>query len=98
MEPNAEPSWHLDRRVPIALIVTLALQTALGVWWASQVTSDVQQTRERVARLEMHEAEDRKEAKETNGAIYEIKAQIAELLRSVQRVENSLTRRGNQRP
>lgn len=89
-------SWHLDKRVPIALIGSLAFQTALGVWWASEITAEGRQTRERVAKLETHETEDRKEAKEVSGAIYEVKAQIAELLRGIQRVENTLTRRDNQ--
>lgn len=26
--------WHLDRRVPIALIVTLLIQAAAALWWA----------------------------------------------------------------
>lgn len=37
--------WHLDKRVPIALIVTIAVQTAGIVWWAAQAT-------ERIASLE----------------------------------------------
>jgi hypothetical protein len=35
--------WHLDRRVPIALIVTIAVQTAGIVWWASDVNARVAQ-------------------------------------------------------
>lgn len=35
-DPNA---WHLDKRVPLALIVTLVGQMAFFVWWASQVDS-----------------------------------------------------------
>lgn len=31
--------WHLDKRVPVALIVTLLGQFAFGVWWASQADS-----------------------------------------------------------
>lgn len=38
-EPR-EP-WHLDRKVPLALIVTILLQTGLGVWWAAGLTSRV---------------------------------------------------------
>lgn len=37
--------WHLDKRVPIALIGALALQTGTFIWWASSLT-------ERVAVLE----------------------------------------------
>lgn len=27
--------WHLDKRVPIALIVTIFIQSAAVIWWAS---------------------------------------------------------------
>ena len=33
--------WHIDKTVPLALIVVLLLQTAGGVWWASSVTSEM---------------------------------------------------------
>ncbi len=34
--PPAEP-WHLDRKVPIALIATILAQTVAIVWWASGI-------------------------------------------------------------
>ena len=40
--PDAEP-WHLDRRVPLALIISLAAQTAGMVWWAASISSRVEQ-------------------------------------------------------
>ena len=40
MSGDREP-WHLDRKVPLALIVTILLQTSLGVWWAASLTSRV---------------------------------------------------------
>lgn len=30
-------NWHLDKRVPISLIVMIAVQSASAVWWASSV-------------------------------------------------------------
>lgn len=27
--------WHLDKRVPIALIVTIVMQSMAAVWWAA---------------------------------------------------------------
>jgi hypothetical protein len=37
--------WHLDRRVPIALIVAMVIQTGGIVWWAASAS-------ERLAALE----------------------------------------------
>lgn len=38
--PIAE-GWHLDKRVPISLIVMLALQMVAFIWWASDLNSRV---------------------------------------------------------
>lgn len=36
-----EREWHLDKKVPVALIVTLSLQTAAIVWWAASISARV---------------------------------------------------------
>lgn len=41
----SEEHWHLDKRVPIALIFAIVVQTAGAFWWASDISG-------RVARLE----------------------------------------------
>jgi hypothetical protein len=35
--------WHLDRKVPVAIILTVALQTVGIVWWAASLSSRVEQ-------------------------------------------------------
>jgi hypothetical protein len=44
-DPQTDRKWHLDRRVPLALILTIIGQTSIGVWWAAT-------TNERVSTLE----------------------------------------------
>ena len=39
MEPDTQ--WHLDRRVPIGMIVTLLVQFVLGIWFISKLESRV---------------------------------------------------------
>ena len=34
-------TWHLDKRVPLALIVTIFLQTAAAGWYISELNSRV---------------------------------------------------------
>lgn len=34
-------SWHLDKKVPVALIITLLIQAAFGIWWASRLSFQV---------------------------------------------------------
>lgn len=54
-EPIAAPpdqTWHLDRRVPLALIGALALQTLGVAWWAASVSFRVDDHERRVVLLE----------------------------------------------
>jgi hypothetical protein len=50
MSGTTEP-WHLDKRVPIALILALVMQTAGMVWWAAGLTHRVDQHAREIAAL-----------------------------------------------
>jgi len=41
----AATSWHFDRRIPLALIGTIILQTGAAIWWASSVNSYIEDDR-----------------------------------------------------
>lgn len=45
----SDSRWHLDKRVPIALIVTIAIQTGSIVWWAATVTARLERLEEKTA-------------------------------------------------
>jgi len=62
--PN-DSKWHLDRRVPLALIIVLLGQMVTGVWWASTLDSQVDHILEKhtdlkgiVNRLELSDRSD----------------------------------------
>lgn len=44
---KSDERWHVDRKVPVALIVTLAVtfssQTLTAIWWASKTDSRIEQ-------------------------------------------------------
>lgn len=44
----AEREWHLDKRVPVALILALALQGAGGIWWAASTSERLEQVERRL--------------------------------------------------
>ena len=56
----SEPTngWHLDRRVPLALIITMTAQLAGIIWWGAQTSARLDyverqsQSPERLARIE----------------------------------------------
>ena len=35
--------WHLDKKVPLALMFTIACQTSAIVWWAAGINARVEQ-------------------------------------------------------
>lgn len=48
----AREGWHLDKKVPLALIFAIAVQTGTAVWWVSAKNSDDTHRDERLARIE----------------------------------------------
>ena len=48
----AREPWLLDKRVPIALIVTLGLQTCGVVWWVAGVNARVEGNTGAIERLD----------------------------------------------
>jgi hypothetical protein len=58
MTEPAQPKWKVDRTVPLAVIVTMALQTVGAVWWAATLSARVNQletnqvSSERTGRIE----------------------------------------------
>ena len=44
--------WHLDKRIPVALIVALAVQFGGSVYWITRLESRALTNSERIERLE----------------------------------------------
>jgi Tfp pilus assembly protein PilO len=38
-----ENQWHLDKRVPVALIITLLGQMVVAIWWAASINTRMEQ-------------------------------------------------------
>jgi hypothetical protein len=53
-----DKAWHLDKRVPISLILTIVFQGATILWWASGVTRDIADLKKATDAV-MAEAKDR---------------------------------------
>ena len=58
MAPRGEDRepWHLDKNVPIALIVTILLQNGAALWWASKLDSRLGMVERRTAEVADHPA------------------------------------------
>ena len=74
--------WHLDKRVPLALIVTICLQTGTFVWWASSIT-------ERVSSLERERVATAPQA----DRLTRVEVKLEGVQSGIDRIERALTRR-----
>lgn len=45
---DTDRQWHLDKKVPIALIATLGVQTMAIVWWAAGAAARLDQLERQV--------------------------------------------------
>ncbi|MDT3381701.1 hypothetical protein RNI52_30535 [Labrys neptuniae] len=51
--PSETEHWAVDKKIPVALVITLLVQTAGVVWWSSQLNSRVTVMEERSLKLEL---------------------------------------------
>ncbi len=52
MADQSREHWHLDKRVPLALILLVLTHTGFGVWWAATKDAENRYLTGRVDRLE----------------------------------------------
>jgi hypothetical protein len=45
--------WVVDKKIPVALVITLLVQTGGVIWWSSQLNSRVNMIEERNLKLEI---------------------------------------------
>ncbi|HHI81959.1 MAG TPA: hypothetical protein ENJ99_02290 [Rhizobiales bacterium] len=78
-----EHHWHLDRRVPVALITAIMMQTIGIVWWAATLSARVDVLEERIRAARTNETRIvRLEANQT--AVYQRLDRIEVLTRRIE--------------
>ena len=87
-----EDAWHLDKKVPLAFIVTILLQTAGIVWWGSSIS-------ERMNSVEREQQDQRavvtvlRESLQTRGErIAALEAGQRAILDALRRIDSKLDR------
>ena len=51
-QPEDDHEWHLDRKVPVAIIVAIVAQTVGATWWAASLAAKVDMIESRVSKTE----------------------------------------------
>jgi len=73
-------SWHLDKKVPVSIILVLLGQMLIGAWVAGDMSS-------RLVALESQDEENR----EVNKIVYGMEADIQNIKDSLLRIERAVT-------
>jgi hypothetical protein len=86
---SQEDQWHLDKRVPISLIVALAVHLGGSVWFFRGLLADQQTTERRVTSLEQARTAERvserlavveSQVSDTRAATLRIEAHVRQLV------------------
>ncbi len=84
-DPATGP-WHLDKRVPVALILAIVAQTFGWGWWAASIS-------ERVTALELW----RSDSKDAAARLAVLESQIADIKDILRRIETQLASERHER-
>ncbi|MCF6221647.1 MAG: hypothetical protein L3J65_11090 [Robiginitomaculum sp.] len=76
---SEKPAWHLDRKVPVGIIITILFQAAGGLWFLSKLDS----------RLDVLEKQDTENV-QVNKAFFALEANMKSTQASQIRIEKSL--------
>jgi TolA-binding protein len=83
---NEPEHWHLDKRVPVAIIFAILLQTAGAIWWAATIQGRVSNNERGIANLDMRTDNMRNAAQAQAIQLGRIEEQITGLRNDVSRL------------
>ena len=93
-----DESWHLDKKVPVAIIVVLVGQFLLGLWFIAKLDSKVEEQSSRLAKTEAQISVIDREAREFGNRIVRIEEKTSSMLTILQRLERVLDGRRSETP
>lgn len=91
-EADGKRHWSLDRRIPLALIVVLVMQSAAIIYWAAGIEARVEQSEDAIDRFRPRvEALERGQGI-TNTAIARVEERLEAQTRQLDRIEQLVER------
>ncbi len=79
--------WHLDKRVPIALIVTIMLQCGAGIWWGATMAARLDNQERRIESLENRGQKMSESFSNMNNQMSRLDERMTAMLESTHRIE-----------
>ena len=78
---NPASDWSLDKRVPLALVLTILMQTAAAIWFFSGLSHQLDEHNRRLSAVEAQRAGER---------IAVVEAQVGDMKTQLNRIEGKL--------
>ena len=91
-DDHQQQGWHLDKRVPVSIIIVLVLQLAGGAWVASEMRGDIGRNARDVERIDNQVDVMRSRANNQAVQLGRIEENIGAMRADVERLVNALTR------
>jgi hypothetical protein len=82
--------WHLDKKVPLALIMTMFLQTIGIIWWAASLSTRVDHQERQIVGLVQAEQQTKLEARRIGEWLSRVDERIAAQTEMLRRLEQTL--------
>lgn len=92
-EYNPKEQWHLDKRVPVALIVTILTGYAGGIWWVSDLSHKVDNNTKDIVKMENAISERAAQNTDASNRIIRIEEKLAnqtDILREIKEAVSGL--------
>lgn len=83
MASQDENRWHLDKKVPISLMLVLLMQGVAGVWAVADIKKDVELLK--AAMIEQRNRDERQD-KTTAEAVMQVRSDIKEVSQKLDRL------------
>jgi len=94
---NGERSWHLDKRIPVTLILAVLFQTLVLIWYLSGLDSRVNNNTHRITKNELDAKEDRRIVNANSVTVAVTNSSLNDIKASLIRIEAELAVNRNNR-
>jgi len=84
-------SWGFDRRIPLSLLVVLAVQTGSLIWWASNIEFRTSNSERRIEILEQNNSDTSREIRNLSERMIRLDASLSSINDSVKDLNKGLS-------
>lgn len=93
---DTPPSWPLDKRVPVALVLSLLLQTAGAIWWAATINHRVSELERDMTTLLHNDKQRVEDVRHISEYVARLDERMAQVVVTLREVRDGLKERRSQ--